>query len=63
MFYLVELAKNIVPLVKFVSPEFMTECIIPIIMNFMKDANSEVALGIAQNFEVLATKMSKEVLD
>ena len=46
-------------MVKFVSPEFMAECIIPIIMNFMKDANSEVALGIAQNFEVLATKMSK----
>ena len=29
----------------------------------MRDVNSEVALGIAKNFELLASKMNKEALD
>ena len=46
----VELSKNIVQLSRYISSELMTESIIPIIISFMRDVNSEVALGIAKNF-------------
>ena len=46
-----------------VSNEFMTECILPNILAFMNDPNSEVALAVAENFEFLASKMNKETLE
>jgi hypothetical protein len=37
----------------------MAECLLPNILGFMKDPNSEVALAVAENFEFLASKMNK----
>ena len=48
--YLVELSKNIVPLCNLVTGDCMKEGILPIILSFMKESNSEIALGIAKNF-------------
>ena len=61
--YLVELAKNVVPLCSTVPADFMCECLLPIVMLFIKDPSSEIALGIAKNLEMLTSKLTKEVLD
>ena len=41
----------------------MKDGILPIVLSFMKEPNSEIALGIAKNFEYLVSKMNKEILD
>jgi len=57
------MARNIVPICSIVSNDFMAECLLPNILNFMKDPNSEVALAVAENFEFLASKMNKDALE
>lgn len=63
MCYAVQLAKNIVPICSFVSAEFMKDSLLPIILNFIREPNNEIALGIAQHFEYLSTRTNKDVLD
>lgn len=41
----------------------MCECVLPIILFFIKDTNSEIALGIIKNFQHLASKLNKDVLE
>lgn len=41
----------------------MLECVLPIVMFFIKDTNSEIALGIIKNFDYLSSKLTKDILE
>lgn len=41
----------------------MNEWLLPIIFGFIKDANSEISLGVMRSFDYLATRMSKDILE
>lgn len=41
----------------------MNEWLLPIIFGFIKDANSEISLGVMKSFDYLSAKMNKDILD